>query len=73
VTWFCSFAEWKPKTLCTAIEDAQYRSFSAAKATKESKDAFELFLKKEKEILSPIAIDCIVLLLAIAEAKIVLP
>jgi len=45
-----SFAEWKPKTLRTSIEDARYRSFSAAKATKESKDAFESFLKKEKEM-----------------------
>lgn len=45
-----SFAEWKPKTLQTTIEDARYRSFSAAKATKDSKDAFESFLKKEKEM-----------------------
>lgn len=45
-----SFAEWKPKTSRTSIEDARYRSFSAAKATKESKDAFELFLNKEKEM-----------------------
>lgn len=44
-----SFMEWKqPRS--TTIEDARYRSFSPANASKESKGAFEMFLKKEKEM-----------------------